>query len=258
MRAHLMTLMTAVFVAGACLAGCGHNEGDGHEHAKGEGHEGHDHGHGHGHGAESPSGASFKAGKGVMLTDETRKILGLEVADVAEEKLAESVNFIAQVYSSRSGQKTLKASGMIAMGRTNAITAGQKVQLTGKGGAVIEGKVMDVHQAMTRGETEIEVELPEAEGITPGDFLKATISLHREEVVAVVPRSAILRTAEGNFVYAVNGEAYYRTAVKLGAASGQKIEITDGLLAGDAVVVRSVETLWLIELRATKGGGHSH
>ena len=36
------------------------------------------------------------------------------------------------------------------------------------------------------------------------------------------------------------------------------VEITDGLLAGDQVVTKPVETLWLIELRATKGGGHSH
>ncbi len=253
-RARLRILIATTCLAVA-MAGCGHKEDHGHEHGKAEGH---DHGHGHGHGAESPSGASFKAGKGVMLTEETRKILGLEVADVAEEKLPESVNFIAQVYGSRSGQKTLKASGMIALVRSNAITVGQKVHLTGKAGAASEGKVMDVHQAMIRGETEIAVELPETEGIVSGDFLKAAISLHREDAVAVVPRSAILRTAEGNFVYAVNGEAYYRTAVKLGAENAQKVEITDGLLAGDAVVVRPVETLWLIELRATKGGGHSH
>ena len=30
------------------------------------------------------------------------------------------------------------------------------------------------------------------------------------------------------------------------------------LLAGDQIVVKPVQTLWLIELRATKGGGHSH
>jgi len=39
---------------------------------------------------------------------------------------------------------------------------------------------------------------------------------------------------------------------------GSWVEIVDGLLAGDAVVTKPVQTLWLIELRATKGGGHSH
>jgi multidrug efflux pump subunit AcrA (membrane-fusion protein) len=46
--------------------------------------------------------------------------------------------------------------------------------------------------------------------------------------------------------------------VKTGSEADGKIEITDGLFQGDQVVAKPVETLWLIELRATKGGGHSH
>ena len=91
---------------------------------------------------------------------------------------------------------------------------------------------------------------------TPGQ--KQRGSTEREEAVAAIPQSALLRTTEGSFVYAVNGDAYFRTAVKTGAEVDGWIEITDGLLAGDQVVTRPVETLWLIELRATKGGGHSH
>jgi multidrug efflux pump subunit AcrA (membrane-fusion protein) len=74
----------------------------------------------------------------------------------------------------------------------------------------------------------------------------------------VVPKSAVLASAEGNFVYVVNGEAYLRTAVKTGVEAEGLVEVTDGLLAGDVVVTRPVEKLWIIELRATKGGGHSH
>lgn len=47
---------------------------------------------------ESPSGASFKHGKGVMLTDETSKILGLEIVEVAEEKLPRVVRFNIQIF----------------------------------------------------------------------------------------------------------------------------------------------------------------
>jgi multidrug efflux pump subunit AcrA (membrane-fusion protein) len=60
------------------------------------------------------------------------------------------------------------------------------------------------------------------------------------------------------FVYVLNGEAFLRTAVTTGARRGEFTEITDGLYSGDQIVVRPVETLYLIELRATKGGGHSH
>jgi hypothetical protein len=89
--AYALTLLTA----GLFLTGCNHKEGDGHDHGKEEagGKE-----HGHDHGAESPSGASFKAGKGVSVTDETKKILGLKVADVTEEKLPHELRFTAQVY----------------------------------------------------------------------------------------------------------------------------------------------------------------
>jgi multidrug efflux pump subunit AcrA (membrane-fusion protein) len=76
--------------------------------------------------------------------------------------------------------------------------------------------------------------------------------------VTVVPREALLRTAEGVFVYVANGPAYLRTPVVTGAEDGSHVGIVDGLYAGDVVVTRAVEALWLIELRATKGGGHSH
>jgi multidrug efflux pump subunit AcrA (membrane-fusion protein) len=56
----------------------------------------------------------------------------------------------------------------------------------------------------------------------------------------------------------VNGEAYQRTAVKTGAEADGLVEITDGLLEGDSVVTKPVESLYLVELRAVKGGGHSH
>ena len=67
-----------------------------------------------------------------------------------------------------------------------------------------------------------------------------------------------MRAADGTFVYTINGNAYFRTAVKIGAEAEGFVEVTDGLLSGDVVVTKPVEKLWLIELRATKGGGHSH
>jgi len=56
----------------------------------------------------------------------------------------------------------------------------------------------------------------------------------------------------------IHGDAYLRTAVKTGAEADDQVEITDGPSAGDRVVSTPVQALWLIELRATKGGGHSH
>jgi len=254
----------ALLAAGLLLTGCNHKEGDGHDHGK----EGADGGHeGHGHGAESPSGASFKAGKGVSVTDETKKILGLRVTDVVEEKLPHQIQFTAQVYdklpnrltpvTNRSG-RTLLASGFVAPAQAALVRAGMTVQFTSPAGVRAEGTVKEVHSSLALGDAEIDAHLPDSGTFKSGDFVSGSITLARTNEVAVIPLSALLRTSEGTFVYAVNGDAYFRTAVKAGAESGDRVEITDGLLAGDSVVTTPVQTLWLIELRAVKGGGHSH
>ena len=121
------------------------------------------------------------------------------------------------------------------------------------------GVVLGITKALAIGDVEVIIGVTNSgTSLKPGDFLSANISIPRENPVMVVPRSAVLRSVEGSFVYVVNGEAYLRTAVKTGVEAEGLVEVTDGLLAGDGVVTRPVEKLWIIELRATKGGGHSH
>jgi len=231
-------------------AGCGNKESGGH----GE--------------EESPSGASFKPGKGVYLTDETSKILGLQVADVIEEKLPQMVRFNVQIYGETHRYLhsdvdhtgcDVHGSGFLPPERVILVEPKQPVKLLTVDNETMDGFVVAVQKTFAYGETEIVVGVTNAgTKLKDGEFVSATITLPREEAVTVVPSSALLRTSEGAFVYTVNGEAYYRTAVKTGNETDGKIEITDGLFQGDQVVVKPVETLWLIELRATKGGGHSH
>lgn len=254
----------ALLTATVLFTGCGHKEGDGHDHGKETGEGG---GHGHDHGAESPSGASFKAGKGVSVTDDTKKILGLKVVDVTEEKLPHELRFTAQVYDALPNRltlaanrpaRTLLASGFAAPAQAARVRAGMTVRFSAPSGATAEGTVKEVHSALALGDAEIDACLPADAAFKSGDFVSAILTLPRTNLVTVIPQSALLRTSEGNFVYAVNGPAYFRTAVKVGAETGDRVEITDGLLAGDQVVTTPVQTLWLIELRAVKGGGHSH
>jgi hypothetical protein len=259
-------LIPALFAA-VFLFGCSHKheEGDGHDHPKEEAH-GKDNG--HGHEEESPSGASFKAGKGVILTDETRKILGVEVADVTEQKLPAQIRFNVQVFGEkhhhaiRESDHTgcdVHGSGFVPLDQAAALRAGQPVQIQTRTNESLAGVVLAVEKALSLGECEVIVGLTNAtDKLKPGEFLAAVITLPRDNVVTVIPRSALLHTAEGTFVYAVNGEAFFRTAVKVGSEADGLMEITDGLFTGDAVVTKPVETLYLIELRATKGGGHCH
>jgi len=238
--------------------GCGRKESDhGKEHAE------------HGHGEEeSPSGASFKPGKGILLHDETRKIIGLEVVDVTEELLPQHVQLNVQIFTETHRLADLKidhtgcqfhGSGFLPPEKTALVKPSQSVTLKTSRGEILDGFVVALQAPLAHGEIEIIVGVTTAgTALQDGEFVSATISVPRSEPVTVIPRSALLRTAEGTYVYAVNGDAYYRTAVTVGSSTEDKLEVTEGLYAGDQVVANPVETLWIIELRATKGGGHSH
>ena len=246
------------------LASCGKKAGDKHDHSKAEA-EGKTDGHGH---DESPSGASFKAGKGVVITDETRKILGVEIIEVTEVKMPREFTFNVQVFGEKHRHEInsqdhagcdVQASGLVSSNTRSLVKPGQPVNALKGTNHVATGVVLNIQKGLTLGESEIVIGLSNASTVLkPGEFVSASISIPREEAVMVVPRSAVLKTSEGTFVYAANGDAYLCTPVEVGSQSGGFVEITDGLLAGDQVVVKPVETLWLIELRATKGGGHSH
>ena len=256
-----IAFFSALLVASSLFVGCGRKEGDGKEEAHGKDD-------GHGHGEESPSGASFKAGKGVIVAEETKKLLGVEVADVAERKLPNQIRFTVQVFGEKHHHLLnqedhsgcdVHGSAFLPADAATVVKAGQPVNVLKNTNSPLGGVVLAVQKALTLGESEVVIGISNATtALKAGEFVPARISLPRDEAVAVIPQAAVLRTSEGTFVYAVNGDAYLRTAVKVGAEVDGWVEITDGLLAGDQVVTKPVETLWLIELRATKGGGHSH
>lgn len=266
-RYQSIALISTLLSAALILTSCGHKheEGDGHDHAKEAAHGKDD---GHGHEEESPSGASFKAGKGVMVTDETKKILGIEVADVTEQKLPAQIRFNMQIFgekhhhATREGDHTgcdVHGSAFLSADQAGVVKAGQAVMVFKDTNSSLAGVVLSVQKALALGEDEVVIGVSNATTLLKaGEFVPARISLPREQAVTVIPSSALLRTAEGTFVYVVNGDAYFRTAVKVGSEADGLLEITDGLLAGDVVVTKPVETFYLIELRATKGGGHCH
>ncbi len=241
-----IVVLPVLLLAGSLFVGCGKKQTEAHE-------------------EEVPAGASFKAGKGVSLTEETSKILGIEVVDVTEQKLSTTIRFNVQVFGEkhhsaiRADDHTgcdVHGSGVLSPDKAATLRAGQPVQIETSAKESFAGVVLAIEKAITSDENEIIIGITNAAAkLKPGDFLSAVITLPREQSVTVVPHAALLHSVDGTFVYAVNGDAYFRTAVKVGAEADGFAEITDGLLPGDAVVTKPVETLWLIELRATKGGG---
>jgi len=200
-------------------------------------------------------GPQFSAKNGLLLPEETRRSLGLQVADVMEQKGSTTIEFEVRAYA-REGN-VVKASGMVQVEQARFLKPGQEIKIQRTDGEKQTAKVAGLSEQLRKatGQVEALVEIPDAaEQIKVGTLLSARFMLEGRENVATIPRSALLECTEGSFVYTVSGEHLVRTAVKVGAVSDETVEINDGLLAGDQVVVKPVMTLWLTELAAVKGG----
>lgn len=255
----------AISLAGGLLVGCGKQ----HDHAKDEPHD-HDHedAAGHSHNAdgshsdsvESFSGATHKEGRGITLLEETRKLLGLATTEVREERLSREIRFAARVFGEGNvagGQSSvaLLAHGNVSTNDAVFLREGLAVTFTTASGGVATGEVKRVVRLLANDDPEVIVALPAAApALKNGDSGDVKVIVPGEKEVLVVPREAVIRCSTGDLVYAVNGDAYMLTWVELGAQSDGLVEITDGLLVGDSVVTRGAMDLWLVELRAMKGG----
>lgn len=201
------------------------------------------------HEATPENGAKFKKGEGVSLTDEMKKAIGLQVADVGEEKV------VAAIQVNLTASKPDEASGWLAPQFASLVKPGTEAELHSDGNtAAFKGTVQRVEPMLlgTLGDSQITVTT--AQPLIVGARLKATLRTPAGEAVAAIPRSALLKTAEGTFVYAVNGEFYVRTPVKTGAMNDALVEITDGLYSGDQIVTTPVMSLWMAELQVLRGG----
>jgi hypothetical protein len=237
-----LILISGSFALVAFVTGCGKHHDD---------HDGHDHeGHGeHGEAGEG-AGASFKEGRGLQLPPEVVAALGVRTVEVEERSLARTLSLTAQVFSTGPSPRALSLV-------SPAQAAGLKPGLKTTGGAELVAISRTAEKAT--GQVELIFSLPDALSASDlGDTFTLSLTLAADSPALTVPRSALLDTATGTFVYVVNGPAYLRTPVTVGASDADLIEITDGLYAGDTVVAAPVNQLWLSELRLTKGGGHSH
>ena len=274
-RGHLIPpLLLAVSLA---IGGCGqdHSPHDGHAHAAGEdGREAHGGGGAgaHAHEHEESSGADFEEGAGLLLSDEAREAIGLETAEVAQRQLSLQYAATGRVFHSahQHGEDFpdhkdghAYAHAMIPSATAELLKRGQTVEVEWPayhGGEPLQGRLSSLDRDMARAigqvEAVIEISDPE-ERLEFGVFLTARLA-GAERTALAIPRSALVDAATGRFVYLQNGERWLRRPVKVGGGNEQFVEIVDGLAKGDLIVSKGAVDLWLIELRFTKGGGHSH
>lgn len=255
------------------LSGCGDRseEKKGQDevaHGKEEGHSEE----GHNHGSEG-SGATYEEGKGITLLEETKQSLGLELAEVSESDFHPEIDLTAQIYRSsaeaskvygRERQGNAYATALVSSEIADHLKVGQKLQFISKKnlnltnpGVVLK---IDLAQLSVLGKAEVLVELPDKNNhLKVGEFIDVKVSLENVSKKHLnIPRSSVLETAVGNFVFVKNGTFLVRTEIKVGSQNKDSMEVLEGLYEGDTIVIRPVEALYLIELRAVKGGGHSH
>ena len=98
--------------------------------------------------------------------------------------------------------------------------------------------------------------------LKPGMFAEQTLAIEKLDDVLSVPLSAVLEDGATRVVFVESGNTYVKHEVEVGAKDDQFIEIKDGLLAGELVVVQGTHQL----IRASAGStdvvdphaGHSH
>jgi RND family efflux transporter MFP subunit len=84
----------------------------------------------------------------------------------------------------------------------------------------------------------IEVELANPDGrLRPGTFARATIVVDEEARALVVPATALVRFAGIDKVFVVEGGAAVERRVEVGREEGERVEVVEGLKAGEVVVL---------------------
>ena len=203
-------------------------------------------------------GITYKAKQGLSVPEDIARHIGLKLADVTERKVGSQLAFTAQVYGAAGPQarRVTLASAWVDPTLAQTIPAGTDLVATAADTNSLAGVVTRVIPATsTNAPAEVLLEFSAGPSeLKLGDFVRVTVTVAGKEDVVVIPRAALLRNTEGNFVYVVNGSRLLRAAVKVGGEQAGFIEIKDGLLAGDRIAVTSVPMLWLAELHAVNGG----
>jgi hypothetical protein len=207
---------------------------------------GHDHSEHAGADENAEAGVTFKEGSGLQIPPNVVKALNVLTAEAEERPLTAELNVTTQVFATT---PRVLASARLTVEQAAPL---EKSSFTG-------AKLVRIDRATVTATRLVDLvfELDASSKHQVGDFVTLALVVEPATVLTV-PRSAVLEGAASTFVYVVNSGAYLRTPVTTGARSADFIEITDGLYAGDVVVVTPVDQLWLSELRLTKGGGHSH
>lgn len=202
----------------------------------------------------------FQEGKGLKLSAETWKSLGLETAAAVPRTVHTEAGGTAQVFergTNAAGVPRVLASAFIP------VTAHRSLEGTAVvfspadvPSATVTGTVLRVDSSSRAafGQAEVVVELLETgRAATLGSFGQVRLQTAPVEAASAVPRGSLVRAALGDFVYVAEGEFLKRVPVKVGAEDSGWMEVLDGVSPGKTVVTRGAQALWLLELSEVGG-----
>jgi len=211
--------------------------------------------------SDTALGISFHPKSGLSVAPSTAKFINLKVEDVRERTVRESVCFTARVFRTATDHgldlgRNAIASAFVPAEKTALLTNNQRAIVRWEGRS-LNASVSHVNRALERvqDQAEVTVQIFNAnDGLTNQTVIDVVVPLERDQNVVIIPKSALLRTIEGNFVYTESGNRFVRSAVKINSVQGETVEVVEGLYSGDRVVAQPVMTLWLAELQSVRGG----
>jgi HlyD family secretion protein len=126
-------------------------------------------------------------------------------------------------------------------GLARDLAVGMKAELSGNGGKW-QGSVSAVSPQVVAGEVTARVKFDgdKPEGLRQSQRLSVRVLLDRRDNVLTVARGPFV-DQDGGYAYVIRDGVAVRTPVRLGATSIDKVEILDGLVEGDRVVISGTE-----------------
>ncbi len=121
-----------------------------------------------------------------------------------------------------------------------------KIRIQSLGGREVEGKVTRTSWALDLGNRSlrVEIDLPNPDGILrPGLYAYATIVVAERSDALTLPATAIVRDGAKTSCAVVKEGKARRVPVRLGLSDGTRIEILEGVAAGDDVVLAGGDAL---------------
>jgi RND family efflux transporter MFP subunit len=122
------------------------------------------------------------------------------------------------------------------------IRMGQPVELTVEGDAKRHsGRIARISPSISEDNRTlmVEAEIPNPDGsLRPGGFARAEIVVQAGDTAVLIPASAIVTFAGIEKVVGVEGGKAIEHKVRTGRHAGDRVEIVDGVKAGDSVVVQ--------------------